>query len=73
MANTKLSRACDAAFLGLPKEAKVWLNEKSVRNKTSNNITIAKYVMSDYREHIEDSKNLLFPLVVEKIARRCFS
>lgn len=56
MANTKLSRACDAAFLGLPKEVKVWLNEKSVRNKTSNNVTIGKYVMSDYREHIEDSK-----------------
>lgn len=56
MANTKLSRMCDAAFLGLPKEVKVWLNEKSVRNKTSNNVTIGKYVMSDYREHIEDSK-----------------
>ena len=56
MANTRLSRACDAAFLGLPKEVKVWLNEKSVRNKTSNNVTIGKYVMSDYREHIEDSK-----------------
>lgn len=56
MANTKLSRACDAAFLGLPKEVKIWLNEKSVRNKTSNNVTIGKYVMSDYREHIEDSK-----------------
>ena len=56
MANTKLSRACDAAFLGLPKDVKAWLNEKSVRNKTSNNVTIGKYVMSDYREHIEDSK-----------------
>lgn len=56
MANTRLSRECDAAFLGLPKEVKVWLNEKSVRNKTSNNVTIGKYVMSDYREHIEDSK-----------------
>lgn len=56
MANTKLSRACDAAFLGLAEEVKVWLNEKSVRNKTSNNVTIGKYVMSDYREHIEDSK-----------------
>lgn len=56
MASTELSRKCDQAFLKLPKEVKAWLNEKSVRNKTSNNVTIGKYVMSDYREHIEDSK-----------------
>lgn len=56
MARTELSQMCDKAFLGLPKEVKAWLNEKTMRNKTSNNITIGKIVMSDYREHIEDSK-----------------
>ena len=56
MAKTELSQLCDKAFLELPVEVKKWLNEKSVRNKTSNNVTIGKMVMSDYREHIEDSK-----------------
>ena len=56
MARTELSQMCDKAFLGLPKEVKAWLNEKTMRNKTSNNVTIGKIVMSDYREHIEDSK-----------------
>lgn len=56
MAKTELSQLCDKAFLELPVEVKKWLNEKSVRNKTSNNVTIGKIVMSDYREHIEDSK-----------------
>ncbi len=56
MAKTELSRMCDAAFLELPTAVKAWLNEKTMRNKTSNNVTIGKIVMSDYREHLEDSK-----------------
>lgn len=56
MASTKLSQECDEAFIGLPKEVRFWLNTKSMRTKTSNNVTIGKIVMSDYREYLEDSK-----------------
>ena len=56
MARTELSQMCDKAFMELPREVKAWLNEKTMRNKTSNNVTIGKMVMSDYREHLEDSK-----------------
>lgn len=56
MAKTELSRMCDKAFLELPTPVKAWLNEKTMRNKTSNNVTIGKIVMSNYREHLEDSK-----------------
>lgn len=53
---TEFSQQCDKAFMELPREVKRWLNEKTYRVKTSNNITIAKIILSDYREHIEDSK-----------------
>lgn len=56
---TELSRQCDQAFLKLPPNVKRWLNEKSLLVKTSNNITMGKIVLSDYREYLERNKKAI--------------
>lgn len=73
MARTELSQMCDKAFMELPREVKAWLNEKTMRNKTSNNVTIGKMVMSDYREHLEDSKKSIVSFPAGRIVPRCYS
>ena len=53
---TNLSRECDLAFMKLPREVKHWLNEKSRLVQTSNNLTMVKIILSDYREYLEKNK-----------------
>ena len=65
---TELSRQCDQAFLKLPPNVKRWLNEKSLLVKTSNNITMGKIVLSDYREYLERNKKAILSFAEEKTA-----